>query len=191
MKSAEINGLIEKVKQGDDDAFAKLASVYAPLSASVASSFEKTAADEGLGSVSADLSSELSMAMYRAAMTYDTKQDKVSFGLYAKKCMTNCAVSYLRKRKSAAKKEKNARRELQKNGRVSSVFEEIPDDAVSAFLSEVSDVLSPFEKEVVGLVADGLPVREIARELGVGAKSVSNAVYRCRTKLKKYREQKG
>ena len=191
MQSAEINGLIERVKQGEDDAFEKLSSLYAPLVVSVASSFEKTAAGEGLGSHFADLSQELSMALYRAAVSYDTKQDKVSFGLYAKRCLTNCAVSYLRKCRSAARRESAARRVLEKSGGVSSVFPDVPGEVASGLLSEVSDILSPFEKQVIELVADGVSVGEIALELGVGAKSVSNAVYRCKTKIKKYYEQKG
>ena len=186
MQSAEINGLIEKVKRGEDDAFERLSLLYAPLSVSVASSFEKTAAGEGLGSHFADLSQELSMALYRAAMSYDTAQDRVSFGLYAKRCLVNCAVSYLRKCRSASRRQNAACRGLEKSVGTSAFFPDVSGDGITGLLSEVSDILSPFEKRVIELVADGESVREIASELGVGAKSVSNAVYRCKTKIKKF-----
>ena len=191
MQSADINGLIEQVKCGGDDAFERLSALYAPLSVSVASSFEKTAVNEGLGSIFADLSQELSIALYRAAMSYDTTQDSVSFGLYARRCLVNRAVSYLRKCRSAERRERRAKRGLEKNGDTSSVFPATPEKGISGILSEVGDLLSPFEKRVIELFADGESVAEIARELGVGAKSVSNAVYRCKTKIKKHYEQKG
>ena len=58
----------------------------------------------------------------------------------------------------------------------------------------------PLLREVIGKAdlvyieipfALGSAAVKIARELGIGAKSVSNAVYRCKTKIKKHYEQKG
>ncbi len=185
MQSVDVNGLIEKVKRGDDEAFEALSEKYAPLSAAVAASFESTAKDEGLGSIKADLLQELSLALYRAAKSYDTAQSTVTFGLYAKRCLFNCAVSYLRKCKSAAKRERKAKSKLKERGAVSR-FPELSEDELFTVLGDASDVLSPYERRVIGMMANGDAVREIASELGVSAKSVSNAVFRCKTKIKKF-----
>ena len=50
--------------------------------------------------------------------------------------------------------------------------------------SEISSALSPKEIRVFGLYLDGLSYKEIAEKLDVTEKSVDNAMFRIRKKLK-------
>ena len=55
----------------------------------------------------------------------------------------------------------------------------------------LSGVLSEYEYKMLMLYADGKTPRRIAQETGQSAKSVSNALFRARTKLKElYEDQK-
>ena len=58
-------------------------------------------------------------------------------------------------------------------------------------MPKLSGVLSDYEYKMLMLYADGKTPRRIAQETGQSAKSVSNALFRARTKLKElYEDQK-
>ena len=176
--------LLGKIRTNDDSSFEKLAEIYRPLLVSVAASFDATAKEEGLGSVFADLMQELSLALYRAAMTFDVSQDKVTFGNYAKRCLNNCAISALRKSRSAARRETKVKDSLKKEHGHGPFASESTDRAVS--LDDAKNILSRYEYEIFSKYVDGESVADIAAELGRSAKSVSNALFRCKSKLKAY-----
>ena len=67
----------------------------------------------------------------------------------------------------------------------------ISDENAEALLKKLSGVLSDYEYKMLMLYADGKTPRRIAQETGQSAKSVSNALFRARTKLKElYEDQK-
>ncbi len=134
-----------------------------------------------------DVRQEALMGLYRAALSFDLSQDKVSFGLYAQICMTNRMVSYMRaynKRKEAELRE---------------VPEELcSDETVPAFLEEerirctyevIRRLLSPFEYTIWCHYVGAASVREIAQAVGKSEKSVSNAITRIRKKLRDARAE--
>jgi len=184
MRKEEVNVLLDKVKDNDEAAFEALTVRYKPLLLSVASSFDATARDEGIGQIFADLSQELTLALYRAAKAFDTNQDQVTFGNYAKKCLRNCAISFLRKSRSAKLREQKVKTTLSKDQKIFTPPYPSSDTDGKSVLKAAKAVLSSYEYEVFERYVEGMNVSDIARELGRDAKSVSNAVFRCKAKVK-------
>ena len=71
--------LILRCRAGDDDAFSALVSAYTPLIMSVIDRLSLSA-DECFN--------EACLGLYRAALSYNVEQDGVTFGLYARICVT-------------------------------------------------------------------------------------------------------
>ena len=113
-------------------------------------------------------------------MSYDVLQSEVSFGLYAKICLSNSLNSALRKRRRQLKADMAQQDDAERR----SVFDDA--DRLSdagLLLDRIDSLLSAFEKAVFRLFIRGCSHRAIAEELGCKEKSVDNAVYRIRTKI--------
>lgn len=170
--------LIKEVQDGNKDAFNEIISRYEPLIVSIVS---KYLSDELFGASDRDdLSQEASIALYNAVMSYDVLQSEVSFGLYAKICLSNSLNSALRKRRRQLKADMAQQDDAERR----SVFDDA--DRLSdagLLLDRIDSLLSAFEKAVFRLFIRGCSHRAIAEELGCKEKSVDNAVYRIRTKI--------
>ena len=114
--------------------------------------------------------------------TYDEGKE-VSFGLYAKICVNNALISTLRKYKTEQKRQRRAKERENK----------APADPIAALINAEDDErlkakikteLSDFEKSVFDLYINDKSTREIAEILGREEKSVSNALYRMKVKIK-------
>lgn len=179
--SVDVRTLIERVRSGDEDAFADLCEMYSVMLNSVSVSFARLG--EEYGDIFDDLRQDASMALYRAALSYRLDQSAVTFGLYAKICVRNAMRSQLRKlrsrRRSAARERARAQESPEQTV--------ITDETRRMYHELIDEVLSPFEAQVLIMTMDGLRPRKIAKELGSNAKSVSNALFRARTKLKEAR----
>ena len=121
----------------------------------------------------------------RATRTYDAdgKGKKVTFGLYARICVTNALISLLRKHKSEVRRAKE-------NDAVYGETYGAEDPAYSAaemrdLMRHAEGVLSRYELSVFREYVGGYRVREIAKDLGRSERSVSNAIYRIKAKLKR------
>lgn len=164
-------------RQGDNTAFAELNQTYAPLIDSMTEKYRRML--EGSRDDKEDLRQEASVALYRAVMTYDTEQTKVTFGLYAKICIRNRMISLLRKSRTQ-------QRRRQADVRV----EEFPDPPIPATVYRdelvclAQTLLTDFEKTVFFMYIGGRSYRDMASSLGVTVKSVDNALYRAKSKLK-------
>ncbi|MBQ7669922.1 MAG: sigma-70 family RNA polymerase sigma factor [Clostridia bacterium] len=188
MNNEEIVILVKRVKNGDDAAFETLVRQYGPLIHSIAISFDYSAKSSGFGNIYADLSQELSIALFKAAGSFDTDQSKVTFGNYAKTCLRNCAVSYLRKLKSAKRRDSRAKNSIKKDRKSYSAFSDNMREDVSSVLELASSVLSAYEYGVFTKYLSGMSVAEIADSVNRSPKSVSNAVFRCKAKIKSRRD---
>ena len=131
-----------------------------------------------------DLMQEATLALFHAAMRFDLTQDDVTFGLYAKICIRNRLISVARRANrsklpttSLATDEELSDAE-RKAARRSS-FRELNDAA--------AELLSPMEYTVFQLYLDGSSAAEIAKIMGKSLKSIDNAIYRMRKKLKDQR----
>ncbi len=184
----DAKALIAAIQGGDTDAFAALCRLYAPLIERMirqfAPSMGVTNTTIGPGGIGfEELRQDASMALYKAAMRYDPDDPKkgknVTFGLYAKICIRNAMITALRR----------VGREKRKWERQRAKLLEIPpehteDSIPKAALREFRMILSPFEYTVFALYITGKPPREISEDVGKSEKSVSNAIYRSKTKIK-------
>lgn len=176
-------GLIKWIKQlqdGDEAAFDLLREQYAGL---LLSSVSK--AISGLpGAEFDDLMQEATLALYHAAMRFDLSQDDVTFGLYAKICIHNRLVSIGRR----LNRQKYATHSVSQIV-PSSSEKRIARRADFLGLENVAEeILSSFEFSVYQLYLEGCSVAEIAAQLEKPSKSIDNAIYRMRKKIKTYFE---
>ena len=167
------------VKGGDDPAFASLCEDYEALIETMAQSFYESCSNIDKD----DLRQEARMALYRAAVKFSLDQDGVTFGLYAKICIRNKLISVRRKHTTQSKlKSKRNAEEVQ------IASEGTPSFARRSFLTEeVNALLSPFEQKVFALYAQKCSYSEIARSLDRSEKSIDNAIYRIKRKLRQHR----
>lgn len=171
--------LITAAKEGDQAAFAELCESYKPLISSMTDRYA-SAVSNGYALEKDDLRQEATVAFYRAVMTFDISQNEVSFGLYAKICIKNKMVSLLRR--SRKKQVPKAQREsVDKAVRLSALFPH-RDELVELSKS----LLSAKERKAFLLYADGKSYKEIMAEMSLTEKSVDNALFRARSKLKKH-----
>ena len=113
--------------------------------------------------------------------TYDESK-KITFGAYSKTCIRNRLVSCLR-RASSKKRQK-----IKDNDE--GVSESLQDTVVKRELEEklislAEKVLSNYELRIFKMYAHGARAKEISAKIGKDEKSVNNAIFRIRSKLKK------
>lgn len=194
----DVISLLELVKGGDESAFAELCEKYRTLTESAAyrfaPSFKGDGADGEYGID--DLKQYAAMALYRAAITYEAdthgKGKEVSFGLYAKICVNNALISALRKYRGARRKAERAamgKAKMASNNKNPDVSSDPLDKLVSSeseeqLIKRICVVLSDYEEKIFRYYTAGKSVHEIAKGLGKSEKSVSNAIYRIKAKIK-------
>ncbi|MFA6947700.1 MAG: sigma-70 family RNA polymerase sigma factor [Eubacteriales bacterium] len=187
------------------DSFAAAADKYQPLIESMAEQYYLTVKHYADGADLDDFRQEASIALMRAVETYDPGKG-VSFGLYAKICIKNRMISILRRIKRTAAIA--AWTPLTNNSDSSCEITEAqkPDMSTAGIphrlygdpelhvieaenykhLKDIIDsALNEREKRVLDLYVGGALYKEIAERLNVSEKSVDNAVYRIKAKLRK------
>ena len=181
--------LLASVRNGDEQAFRVLAERYSGLTESAvrrfAPSFSGTEGDAAWGED--DLRQCAVLALYRAAVTYDPegKGKEVRFGLYAKVCVNNALISEVRKVRAEARRRDVRREKRKETRRAADPLEAlVSSEGVSGLVDSIRRILSPFEREVFERTIAGMSVEQIAELLGKDRKSVSNALYRMKVKIK-------
>ncbi len=194
----DLLSLIEAVKQGDENAFSTLLEQYKnAVDGAVrrfAPSFEITeGGGDGWCDIE-DLRQYASLALYRAAATYSPgetgKGKEVSFGLYAKICINNSLISFLRKYRSE-KKKREAASNSEKITRAPGMSDRgdplgllVSGESAQELVKQIKSSLSKYETDVFDCYIVGKSTGEIAGELGRDEKSVINALYRVKVKTK-------
>ncbi len=181
----ETRSLVIAAQNGSSDAHQALRARYRPLlEASVArfSGSDLSMQDQ------ADLHEEAERVFLAAISTFDTEQDAVDFGLYAKICLRNGLVSEWRRM------ETRRRLPTVPLPEAYPLSGEEPSDDPARTLAEeerfrtlcrvVSGHLSEFENRVWWPYVTGTSVRCIAADLGCDERAVHNAIYRIRHKLR-------
>ena len=182
-KNKEIEGLIFRVRQGDEVAFSALLSRYSPL---IENSLLKSLGDELYGLYSEDLRQEATMVFYNSILTYDVEQHEVEFGLYAKICITNALIS----QKRLLIKRKDERLTENDIGEFLGDFEDDPSamiveqESLRALDSVIRGSLSELEYRIWHLYMSGKTASQIGVSVGKNSKAVNNAIYRIRKKLR-------
>ena len=171
----EVITLIEAAKAGDESAFDELIDRYNPLIASLVSKYAPA------GSSKADVDDfkqEALIVFCNSVMKYDTSQQSVEFGLYAKICVEHVLVSQLRK--------------MKKRITVEPIDAALPYNDLSfvekenirEMLKIINETLSDYEKKVWDLYISGESAEDIAKALGKDVRSINNALFRIRKKLR-------
>ncbi len=180
--------LIAKTAAGNEESFAEIAEMYSPLTESIISRY--CASDVFSTQDIEDIRQELVIALYDAVLAYDLSREKIEFGLFAKICMTNRVISRLRKLERTRGKEiptSDSEMMSEDDAKLSAsepLLLVIYRERVDSINGLINRNLSKFERSVFGLYISGYSSRDIANILGTNDKSVENAVYRLRKKLK-------
>ena len=185
--------LLDLVKADDDSAFAELKEIFQPLitaeTVKILSVNPSFRADED------EFRQEALLALYKAARSYRSEEQragqkegdgKVTFGLYAKICIRNRVISYARKLNTEKKRAEKAL-EAEKKSAVGSFTDEF--SAAVESNSEIRRIFeentTPLEKQIFLMYLDKRSYKEIAQAVGKSEKSVDNAIYRVKSKIKK------
>lgn len=173
--------LIIAAQGGDQNAFEALLERYAPL---IDSMVHSVAADNFSLQDREDLRQEALVAFFRALKHYNTAQSEVQFGLYAKLCIKNALYSHLRRWKDQRNTlllEDEHLPEAADSDPASHVMEE---EQYLELSRVIHDALSEYENKIWWLYLSGRTAGEIANALDKDEKSVQNAIYRIRKKLR-------
>lgn len=179
----DINSLIGDVKNGKPLSFDSVYSLYYPLiQSAVAKCMKAYCISE---SEHDDLCQEASLALYKAALAYDTTKG-VSFGLYAKICIQNRIISYIRsnsKKSDADDTPYDFYCDLPGDGTPEQLI--ISEESLGELNSKIDSSLTDFERSVFRLYLEDLSYQDIACVLSRPKKSVDNAIGRIKAKLRK------
>ena len=179
----DVIALISRVRQGDGDAFHLLLESYKPLiEASVVKILEK----ESHSLYADDFRQEATVVFYNAILTYDIEQHEVEFGLYAKICISNALISQVRR---LNKRSGECLADVSEDGVFVNDFEDpsvkiMERESLRTLYSVIRGSLSEFEYSVWQLYLSGRTAKEIGCLVGKTERSISNAIYRIRKKLR-------
>ena len=177
------------------DAFSELLSRYRPLIVRMVNRYAKQVYGTELSAADRqELDEEACIALYHAARFYRAGTH-ATFGYFARVCIRNRLVSFLRKQKnenhlfrideSTAHTSDGGRAASQSVLTVEDVGEQVAaKDAFRELFDRFLASLTEYERRIFHLYVKGCSYKEIAGVLGVPVKSVDNAVYRIRVKLK-------
>ena len=180
----ETLSLIARAKQGDAEAFDVLLTQYGPLIEHRLQT-ARTRRPDILPEDEKDLRQEAHLAFYRALLSYNADQQNVSFGLYAKICVENALISALRKMTPLTEL-------LDYETMVSLPADREEDPSLrlreqedyEALSRRIARALSPFENAIWQRYIAGMTAPDIARQMGKDTRSIHNAIYRIRSKLR-------
>ena len=179
-ESLDLQTLIGRCREHDDGAFAELVNRYTPMLNKVVSSFVD-------GSVTSDeLFAEACIGLHQAARKFDLVQTGVTFGLYARICVYNRVVDFMRNEStSRLLVELDAEAVAAESEELHGILTRDMEDRLFA---RARDILSEYEYKVLILHSQGYKTAHIAAALGREAKSIDNAKSRI---FRRLREQLG
>ena len=182
--SLDVNELILKVRDSDQQAFHELLTRYKPLLKTLVSKFESDAITRSLAE---DLLQEATVVFYNAILTYDHTQNNVEFGLYARICISNALVSQMRainKRRVEQPAEFDGHDFSQQDSTLSPIEDIVKQEELKALYTIIKNNLSDYEYAVWHNYMLGKTAKEIGVLVKSNEKSVTNAIYRIRKKLR-------
>ena len=183
--SEQTEELIAAVKGGSQGAFSRLLEAYTPL---ISSMVKKYAPENASKQDLEDLGQDALAVFYNAIMSYDLEQNGVKFGLYAKICIGNRLISSVRimnKRNRGLIGLDDADAQSDENGTAADpAWRIVQEENFKALYARISASLSEYENKVWWLYTSGAHTKDIALRVGKDEKSVSNAIFRIRKKLR-------
>lgn len=175
--SVSEEALIVSAKNGDERAFELLAKSYKRVLEYHIRHIDQNPSDYD------DLFQEGLIGLLKAVRSYDGKSS--SFSTFASLCVRNSIISGVRKYANQTSKTVTLSEPVLEE-ETSPSAEEILLDGVRARLlyDKVYNALSPYEKNVFEMYLSDMSYESIAFVTGKSVKSISNAVFRIRNKLK-------
>jgi len=173
-----VQDLIRRVRTGDPAAFPALLSEYQAL---IGAAVARHGADLQPADRD-DMRQVALLALYRAALNYDLTQSEVEFGLFARICVDNALISHLRRLCRPA--DEPLPEDLLGEGKDDPVVLLLAEEAAAELRARIRAVLSPYENRVWDLYLTGHSAAAIAAILSKEPRSVENAVFRIRRKLR-------
>ena len=185
-KSAEHNeivDLIKMIRHGDQNAFKVLVEKYSPLIDSLVFKFYS---EELKGITSDDLRQEAVLCFYNSIFTYDLEQREVEFGLYAKICISNALISQIRLQKKRTAEQLTEFQNVLFFGHDSEDPSDriLEEERIRTLYSLIRKNLSPYEYRIWQLYMSGRTAKDICALVDSDERSVANAIYRIRKKLR-------
>ena len=176
-----VRELLLQAQAGSREAYLALCAKYRPL---LESSVARFGASEMTLQERADLREEAERVFLGAISSFDTEQDAVDFGLYAKICLRNGLISEWRHMQVRRRMTAVPLTEENMTGQEDLAASMVEDERFRQLCRTVRGHLSAFENRVWWQYVTGVPVADIARDLGRDEHSVHNAIYRIRRKLR-------
>ena len=164
--------LIKRYRSGSEADFEELVHRFEPMFASVALTLSL---DVG------EVYSDACLSLRRAADTYDL-DGEVTFGLYAKICVTRAMLDYLKRSKRDVDFSNLGDDDVAVSDGVQRRLER--EESLKAVFQRARELLSELEYDVFRLSMRGYSVDEVAEKLGCAFKSAENAKARMRKKLR-------
>ena len=181
---SELDILLENVKSGKPFSFNAIYSLYTPLIESLAKKYGKqfSVSDVEMD----DLKQEALIALYHAVLSY-VPNENVTFGVYAKTCMHNKIISYIR---CFLENDVPLSLDERENETEESDFNTpeqivISKESLCALNRRIDEALTDFEKSVFTLYIADMSYADMAEKLCKPTKSIDNAIHRIKAKLRK------
>ena len=173
----EVSELILKFRAGDELAFSELIRRYLPMIKKLSASYS------GAGVRADEAFCEASVAFYKAAVSYDIGRSDVTFGLYARICVSRrlCDLVGKSKQKEDLFSDLDVESISVQNGIESGLVRR---ESLRSALALAKSLLSEYEYEVFIRHLEGDSTAVIAASLGKSAKSVDNAKARALKRLR-------
>lgn len=172
--------MIERARSGENSAFELLVKKYNSLLISMARKYSDMCNTPSRQYD--DFLQEAKMAFYNSVLTFNG-ENGATFGSYAKVCVRNRLVSCVRVLNSKKRQKRSNSKE--------NYDSENPQDALivreleKKLFSHAKDYLSAYEKKVFACYIAGERAKEISLKMSKSEKSVNNAIYRIKAKLKR------
>lgn len=179
-----LSSLLSLAQGGDQEAFAALLSRYTPL---IESRLQHIRTPNMTEEDMKDLRQEAYLSFYRALMHYDMEQREVEFGLYAKICIDNGLYTARRDMKHLSRApvlpldEVDDRPDDEQADPCEHLIEQ---EKFNQLYALIEGALSPLENRIWRMYVTGQPTAAIATAVEKDEKSVHNAIYRIRKKLR-------
>ncbi len=180
-ETTELTSLIQKAQNGDELAFSELFAKYESLIDSRCAQYA-----EGVPSLE-EARSEAMDAFMQAVNTYDLSQVSVTFGLYAQICMDHRIISCMRKWKhikSTVSLDNEELAFLDADEKSHPAYYVVERERYAELQKKIDRTLTEGERRVWLSFVAGHTASEIAEMLGKDKKSIENAIYRARKKLR-------
>lgn len=185
--------LVLKIKcaaDGSLDALYELCDIYKPL---IEAEVRRHTVEGMTSQDIADMREEAIVCFSNAVCNYNYGEENVEFGLYAKICIGNALVSFIRQYKKHLKNRAlpiNEAVAMHADGHYDPLEKLIEEERFLSLKREIQNNLSPYESKVWWMYVSGMSAQKIAEKLECdNVKSVTNAIYRIRKKLRQVIKQ--